>query len=65
MKISSPEVDIAKMERNRDSPLNVGPLGEVLLKFGEIDWHFRLGWMKWMKMQIAKFSRCLIVITLG
>ena len=47
-KISSPEADIAKMLRrkrkgwNRDSPLDVGPLGEVLLKFGEIDWHFRL-----------------------
>lgn len=45
MKISSLEAEVAKIlherrDKDRDPPLNVGPLGEVLLKFGEIDWHF-------------------------
>jgi hypothetical protein len=25
---------------NRDSPLDIGPLGEVFLKLGKIYWHF-------------------------
>jgi len=51
MKISSLEAGVAKVpygrrDRDRDPPLNVRPLGEVLLKLGEIDWHFRRREMK-------------------
>jgi hypothetical protein len=71
MKISSR--DVAKIlyrkrqSRNRDSPLDVRPLGEVLLKLGEIDWHFRPRGMKMDEgdEEIRKLSRALIVISLG
>ena len=51
IKISSLGVGVAKIpyeikDRDRDSPLDVGPFGEVLLKLGEIDWHFRRREMK-------------------
>lgn len=45
MKFSSLGSKITKMfyenekAKNRDSPLNIRPLGEVLFKLGEIDWH--------------------------
>jgi len=35
-----------RKDRDQDSPLNVGPLGEVFLKLGEINWHFRRREMK-------------------
>jgi len=49
IKISSLEAEVAKIlykrrgDGDRGSPLNIGPLGEVLLKLGEFDWHFGQG----------------------
>ena len=51
IKFSSLKAEIAKIlykrkDGDQDSPLNVGPPGEVLFKLGEINWHFGRGEMK-------------------